>query len=131
MTEGVPIWGPITLNVRETLELLQDGATEAAPLLAAGIAIANFDEVVDILDDMLANVGATLTATSQEQFCDALRSWGDDIARLATLLVSPVAAGAAEVVEIFLIEVLRLAAPRLAAGRCRRTWPRRIPPGIA
>ena len=115
MTDGIPVFGPVSVNTREALDLAKSGLVKGSPYLAAGIALANADEIEEILEDFLADAGRTLTATSHEQFCGALRAWGDDLVHLATVILSPVVSTGADVVEMLAIELLRIKFPRLGA----------------
>jgi hypothetical protein len=112
---GIPVYGPISVNTGEALKLAKSGAVKVSPLLAAGIAVANFDEVVDILDDFLVDAGRTLTATSQAEFCGALRAWGQDFAELAAVILSPVASAGSDLVQTLAVELLRSKFDRLAS----------------
>ena len=96
MTDGIPVFGPVSVNTGEALDLAKSGLVKGSPYLAAGIALANADEIAEILDDFLADAARTLTATSQEQFCGALRAWGDALVHLATVILSPVVSTGAD-----------------------------------
>jgi hypothetical protein len=115
VTDGIPVFGPVSVNTGEALKLAKDGAIKVSPLLAAGIAIANFDDVLDILDDLVADAARTLTSTSQEEFCGAMRAWGEDIAELATVILGPVAGAGSDIVQTLAIELLRSKFDRLAS----------------
>ncbi|CAN5259125.1 hypothetical protein BH18ACT12_BH18ACT12_08990 [soil metagenome] len=115
MTDGIPVFGPVSVDTGEALDLAKSGLVKSAPCLAAGIALANADEIADILDDFLADAARTLTVTSQEDFCRAMRAWGDDIVDLATVMLTPVANAGSDVVQMLVIEVLRIKFARLAA----------------
>jgi hypothetical protein len=115
VTDGIPVFGPVSVNTGEALDLAKSGLVTTSPYLAAGIALANADEIAEILEDFLADAARTLTATSQEQFCGALRAWGDDLVHLATVILSPVVSTGADVVEMLAIELLRIKFPRLAS----------------
>ena len=115
MTDGVPIWGPISLNTGETLKLAKSGAIRVGPYLAAGIAVANFAEIEGILADLLVDVGRTLTSTSHEEFCSALSHWGHDLAHLAEVMLGPVVSAGGDVTQTLLAELLRSKFPRLAS----------------
>ena len=54
----VPLFGPVTLNTSEALREAKGGLVKSAPYLAAGIAIANADEIVEIVEDLLADASA-------------------------------------------------------------------------
>ena len=45
----VPLFGPVTLNTSEALREAKGGLVKSAPYLAAGIAIANADEILEIV----------------------------------------------------------------------------------
>jgi hypothetical protein len=111
----IPVWGPITLNTREALREAESGLVKSAPYLAAGIAIANADEIVEIIEDLLADAARTLTVTSQRELCNALRAWGRDLDHLAEVILSPVADAGTDLVQMLVIEVLRSKFPRLAS----------------
>ncbi len=115
MTDGIPVFGPVSINTGEALDLAESGLVTTSPYLAAGIALANAGEIEQILEDFLADAARTLTSTSQEEFCGALRAWGDDLVQLATVILSPVVSTGADVVELLAIELLRIKFPRLAA----------------
>ncbi|MGE5691549.1 MAG: DUF6603 domain-containing protein [Pseudomonadota bacterium] len=111
----VPVFGPITFNTREALREAKGGLIKSAPYLAAGIAIANADEILEIVEDLLADALRTLTVTSQQELCSALRAWGRDLEHLAEVMLSPVADAGADVVQMLVIEVLRIKFARLAS----------------
>jgi hypothetical protein len=115
VTDGIPVFGPVSVNTGEALDLAKSGLVKGSPYLAAGIALANAGEIEEILEDFLADAARTVTATSQEQFCGALRAWGNDLVHLATVILSPVVSTSADVVEMLAIELLRIKFPRLAA----------------
>ncbi|HSL65062.1 MAG TPA: hypothetical protein VK874_10435, partial [Gaiellaceae bacterium] len=118
MSDGippVPLFGPVTLNTSEALREAKSGLVKSAPYLAAGIAIANADEIVEIIEDLLADALRTLTVTSQQELCSALRAWGRDLEHLAEVILSPVADAGADLVQMLVIEVLRIKFPRLAS----------------
>jgi hypothetical protein len=115
VTDGIPVFGPVSVNTGEALDLAKSGLVKGSPYLAAGIALANADEIAEILEDFLADAARTVTATSHEEFCGALRAWGNDLVHLATVLLSPVVATGADVVEMLAIELLRIKFPRLAS----------------
>jgi Family of unknown function (DUF6603) len=115
VTDGIPVFGPISVNTGETLGLAKDGAVHVGPLLAAGIAVANLDEVAGILEDFAADAARTLTSTSQQEFCGALRAWGRDLAHLAEVILGPVAAAGSDVVQTLAVEILRAKFERLAS----------------
>src|SRR5262245_52486882 len=111
----VPLFGPVTLNTSEALREAKGGLVKSAPYLAAGIAIANADEIVEIVQDLLADTLRTLTVTSQQELCNALRAWGRDLEHLAEVILSPVADAGADLVQMLAIEVLRIKFARLAS----------------
>ena len=111
----VPLFGPITLDTSEALREAKGGLVKSAPYLAAGIAIANADEILEITEDLLADALRTLTVTSQHEFCGALRAWGRDLEHLAEVILSPVADASADLVQMLAIEVLRIKFARLAS----------------
>lgn len=111
----VPLFGPVTLNTSEALREAKGGLVKSAPYLAAGIAIANADEIVEIVEDLLADALRTLTVTSQQELCAALRAWGRDLEHLAEVILSPVADAGADLVQLLVIEVLRIKFARLAS----------------
>jgi hypothetical protein len=111
----IPVWGPITFNTREALREAKGGLVKSAPYLAAGIAIANADEILEITEDLLADALRTLTVTSQQELCGALRAWGRDLEHLAEVVLSPVADASADVVQMLAIEILRIKFARLAS----------------
>jgi hypothetical protein len=115
VTDGIPVFGPVSINTGEALDLAKSGLVTTSPYLAAGIALANVGEIEEILEHFLADAARTLTATSQEQFCGALRAWGNDLVHLAEVILSPVVSTGADVVEMLAIELLRIKFPRLAA----------------
>jgi Family of unknown function (DUF6603) len=115
MTDGIPVFGPVSINTREALKLAKDGGVAVSPFLAAGIALANFDEVIDIVDDFVADAIRTLTSTSEEEFCDSLDAWGDDFIELATVILGPVANAGSDIVQTLAVELLRLKFRRLAS----------------
>lgn len=111
----VPLFGPVTLNTSEALREAKGGLVKSAPYLAAGIAIANADEILEITEDLLADALRTLTVTSQQELCSALRAWGRDLEHLAEVILSPVADASADLVQMLAIEVLRIKFARLAS----------------
>ncbi len=111
----VPLFGPVTLNTSEALREAKGGLVKSAPYLAAGIAIANADEILEIVEDLLADALRTLTVTSQQELCGALRAWGRDLEHLAEVILSPVADAGADLVQMLAIEVLRIKFARLAS----------------
>ncbi|MGE5273971.1 MAG: DUF6603 domain-containing protein [Verrucomicrobiota bacterium] len=115
MTDGIPVAGPISVNTGEALELAKDGAIRVSPYLAAGIAIANFGEVLDIVEDLVADAARTLASRSEEEFCGSLRAWGDDLAHLAEVILGPVVTTGSDVVQTLAIELLRSRFERLAS----------------
>ena len=54
----VPLFGPVTLNTSEALREAKGGLVKSAPYLAAGIALANADEILEIVEDLLADAAA-------------------------------------------------------------------------
>ena len=111
----VPLFGPVTLNTSEALREAKGGLVKSAPYLAAGIALANADEILEIVEDLLADALRTLTVTSQQELCSALRAWGRDLEHLAEVILSPVADAGADLVQMLVIEVLRIKFSRLAS----------------
>ena len=109
---------PVTTVTDEVLETARSGLVTVSPILAAGVAAANPVQLAQILQELAEDAARTLGVRSHEDFCDALRAWGEDIVRLATVVLTPVAAAgvvAAELTEALAIEVLRFKFPRLAA----------------
>lgn len=115
MSDGIPVFGPVSVNTGEALDLAKSGLVKSAPFLAAGIAFANADEIAEILQEFVADAARTLTATSHEEFCGAMRAWGDDLVRLATVMLTPVATVGSDVVQMLAVEVLRIKFRRLAS----------------
>jgi hypothetical protein len=115
VTDGIPVAGPISVNTGEALKLAKDGAIRVSPYLAAGIAIANFDEVLDIVEDLVADAAQTLAARSEDEFCGSLRAWGHDLAHLAEVILGPVVSTGSDVVQTLAIELLRSKFERLAS----------------
>ena len=111
----VPLFGPVTLNTSEALREAKTGLVKSAPYLAAGIALANADEILGIVEDLLADAARTVTVTSQQELCAALRAWGRDLEHLAEVMLSPVADAGADLVQLLAIEVLRSKFARLAS----------------
>jgi hypothetical protein len=115
VTTRIPVFGPISVNLGEALRLAKDGGIAASPFVAAGIAIANIDDVLDIVDDLIADAARTLTSTSDEEFCGSLRAWGDDFTELAAVILGPVAGAGSDIVQTLAIELLRWKFRRLAS----------------
>ena len=71
-----------------------------------------------ILEDLAAAAALTLNARSQDEFCNALRAWGDALVELAEVVLTPLAAAGVvglELTEALVIELLRFKLPRLAS----------------
>ena len=113
-----PVFLPLTTVADEVLETTQSGFVTVSPILEAGLAAANPIQLAQILQELAADAALTLNARSHEDFCNAMRAWGDDLLQLATIALTPVAAAgvvASELLEALAIEFLRFKFPRLAS----------------
>jgi hypothetical protein len=112
------VFTPVTAVTGEALETARSGLTTFSPVLAAGLAAADPRELADILADLAENAARTLAVRSHEDFCNAMRAWGENLLRLAALALAPLAAAgvvAGDLLEALAIELLRIKFPRLAA----------------
>jgi hypothetical protein len=112
------VFTPLTVATGEVIETAESGLVTVSPILAAGVAAANPVHLAQILEDLAADAAQTLNARSHEDFCNALRAWGEDLVELAAVVLTPVAAAgvvASELVEALAIELLRFKFPRLAS----------------
>ena len=113
-----PVFVPLTTVADEVIETTQSALVTVAPILEAGLAAADPVQLAQILQDLAADAARTLNVRSHEDFCNALRAWGDDLLQLAAIALTPVAAAgvvAAELLEALAIELLRFKFPRLAS----------------
>ena len=118
MTDPKTVFTPLTTVTGEVIETTQAGVVTVSPLLAAGVHAADPIRLAQILQELAADAALTLSARSHEDFCNAMRAWGDDLVDLAVVVMTPVAVAgvvAAELLEALAIEVLRFKFPRLAA----------------
>jgi hypothetical protein len=119
MTDVVrPVLGPVTTVTGEVIDTARASATTASPILIAGLEAANPVRLAAILQDLAADAALTLSARSHEEFCDALRAWGNDLVELAEVVLTPLAAAGVvglELTEALAIELLRFKIPRLAS----------------
>ncbi len=112
------IFTPVAVAVDEVIDAVQSSLITVSPLLSAGVAAANQAQLTQILADLAADAAQTLAARSHEDFCNAMRAWGEDLVALAGVILAPVAAVGAtalELVEALVIELLRAKFPRLAS----------------
>jgi hypothetical protein len=113
-----PIFVPLTTVTGEVIDTARSGLVTLSPILEAGVAAANPVRLAQILEDLAADAALTLSARSHDDFCNAMRAWGDDLVELAAVVLTPVAAAgvvAGELVEALAIELLRWKFPRLAS----------------
>lgn len=94
------------------------GAEPEATLLV--LALANVDPVALAAEitELEADALLTLTATSHDEFCDAMKAWGRDLTDLAELLLASVVSStrpSRNLLESLVIELLEWKFPRLAA----------------
>ena len=113
-----PVFVPLTTVTGEVIDTARSGLVTLSPILEAGVAAANPVRLAQILEELAADAALTLSARSHDDFCNAMRAWGEDLVELAAVVLTPVAAAgvvAAELVEAFAIELLRWKFPRLAS----------------
>jgi hypothetical protein len=119
MTDGArTVFAPLTTVTGEVIDTARSGLVTVSPILEAGVAAANPVRLAQILEELAADAALTLSARSHDDFCNAMRAWGEDLVELAVVVLSPVAAAgvvAAELVEALAIELLRWKFPRLAS----------------
>ena len=119
MTDVVrPVLGPLTTVTGEVIDTARAGAITASPILLAGIEAANPVRLAAVLEDLATAAALTLNARSQDEFCNALRAWGDTLVELAEIVLTPLAAAGVvglELTEALVIELLRFEFPRLAS----------------
>lgn len=112
------VFGPLTTVADEVIETTQSAVVTVSPILEAGIAAADPIQLAQILQELAADAALTLKARSHEDFCNAMRAWGEDLLKLAAIALTPVAAAgvvASELLEALAIEFLRFKFPRLAS----------------
>ena len=113
-----PVFVPLTTVTNEVIDTARSGLMTVSPILAAGVAAADPIRLAQILLDLSTDAALTLSARSHEDFCNAMRAWGNDLVELATVVLAPVAATgvvASELAEALVIEVLRFKFARLAS----------------
>jgi len=113
-----PVFVPLTTVTGEVIDTARSGLVTLSPILEAGVAAANPVRLAQILEELAADAALTLSARSHDDFCNAMRAWGEDLVELAAVVLTPVAAAgvvAAELVEALAIELLRWKFPRLAS----------------
>lgn len=93
-------------------------AEPEATLLA--LALANVDPVAlaTEITELEADAALTLTATSHDEFCDALKAWGRDLTDIAELLLASVVSTtrpSRDLLQSLVIELVTWKFPRLAA----------------
>ena len=118
MTDPKSIFTPVTVVADEVIETARSGLVTVSPILAAGVASANPVRLAAILQDLMADAALTLAARSHDDFCDAMKAWGEDLLELAEVVLTPLAAAGvvgAELLEALAIEVLRFKFKRLAS----------------
>ena len=119
MTDVVrPVLGPLTTVTGEVIDTARASATTVSPILIAGLDAANPVRLAGILQDLAAAAALTLNARSHDEFCNALRAWGDALVELAEVVLTPLAAAGVvglELTEALVIELLRFKLPRLAS----------------
>lgn len=111
------IFGPLTAAVEEAVDVARSGLLTASPM-TAGVAAADPLRLAEIMQELAADAALTLGARSHEDFCNALRAWGEDLVELAELVLTPVVAVGAvsvELVQALVVEILRVKLPRLAS----------------
>jgi hypothetical protein len=112
------IFAPLTTVAEEVIESVQASLVTVSPILADGVRAADPERLTQITGELAADAALTLSARSHDEFCNAMRAWGNDIADLATLLLGPVVGAgvvASDLVEALAIELLRHKLPRLAS----------------
>jgi hypothetical protein len=119
MTDVVrPVLGSLTTVTGEVIDTARASAVTASPILIAGLEAANPVRLAAILQDLAAAAALTLNARSHDEFCNALRAWGDAVVELAEVVLTPLAAAGVvglELTEALVIELLRFKFPRLAS----------------
>ncbi len=118
MTDAGSVFAPLTAAAGEVIDTAESGLVTVSPILEAGLAAADPVQLAQLLEELAADAALTLAARSQDDFCNAMRAWGDDLAGLAAVVLAPVAAAGVvggELVEALAIELLRAKFPRLAA----------------
>ena len=118
MTDPKSVFTPVTVVADEVIETARSGLVTVSPILAAGVASANPVRLAAILQDLMADAALTLAARSHDDFCDAMKAWGEDLLELAEVVLTPLAAAGvvgAELLEALAIEVLRFKFKRLAS----------------
>ena len=113
-----PIFLPLTTVATEVIETVKSALVTVSPILETGIKTANPVQLAQIQAELAADAALTLNARNHEEFCNAMRAWGEDLVRLAAVVLAPLAVTglvAAELVEALTIELLRAKFPRLAS----------------
>ena len=112
------VFTPVTIVADEVIDTARSSLVTVSPILAAGAAAANPVRLAAILQDLAADAAQTLAARSHDEFCAAMKAWGEDLVELATVVLTPLGAAgvvASELLEALVIEALRFKFPRLAS----------------
>ena len=99
---------PVVVPIVEIIEALVDLARD-------GLSELEQSEIDRILVELTADTASLVSASNHEEFCDALKRWGEDFAELATVLFGGVVAIGADVSLFAIAQILRAKFPRLAA----------------
>lgn len=99
---------PVIVPITELVETLVN-------LGRAGLSALDESDIDRILVELNADTVALVQAGNHEEFCDALRRWGEDFVELVAILFGGLAVIGADVSQIAIAEVLRSQLPRLGA----------------
>lgn len=109
---------PISAAIEAIVKSPIAGLRALDPIFAEGLDLANRIQLDKIVTRLAANAVSIFEARSHDEFCDAMRQWGQSLIDLAALVLAPLAAAGvvgAELVMPFAVNLLRKKFPRIVA----------------
>ena len=86
------VFTPVAIVADEVIDTARSSLVTVSPILAAGAAAANPVRLAAILQELAADAALTLAARSHDDFCAAMKAWGEDLVELATVVLTPLGA---------------------------------------